>query len=181
MSRAQDRVAAYLQRNLDDHWTDAEANAEVLAEEISELDWAGRATAIDWFLWQLGTRMLSEAEAAAVIDRDRTGMRASAARARYVDVGQHTLAAVLMRLDEDPYHVADAQEAAVFAVSPLAVHRMALERWLAVTDPSKLAEALCGLPGTSFLAMAGSFDDTVTALCARDAFWRTMLGRNAGA
>jgi len=181
MSQAQDRVAAYLQRNLDDHWTDAEANAEVLAGEIAELDWAGRATAIDWFLWQLGTRMLSEDEAEAVIDRDRAGMRASAARARFVDVAQHTLAAVLMRLDDDPYHIADAHEAAIFAVSPLAVHRMALETWLAGTDPSKLAAALHGLPGTSLLAMAGCFDDTVTALCARDAFWRTMLGRDAGA
>lgn len=180
MSRASDRATAYLKQHLDEHWTDAEANAEALSDEIVDLDWSARATAVDWFLWQLGTRMLSEDEAEAVIDRDRGAMRTTTGPQRYVEVAQHTLAAVLMRLDDDPCHVTDPYEAAMFAVSPLAVHRMAFDDWLVATDVAELAGALKDLPGSSFLAMAMSYDDSAIALVARDAFWRTMLGRNVG-
>jgi len=180
MSRAFERATAYLQRHLDDGWTDAEANAAVLSDEIAGLEWPARAAAIDWFLWKLGTRMLDEADAEAVIDRDRGAMHASEVIPLYVETARHTLAAVLLKLDDDPARVVDAAQAVVFAASPLAVHRMALNAWLTGATVEIFAGAWRELPGHAFLAMAGSDDDTAIAMLARDAFWRTMLGRPVG-
>ncbi len=180
MSDARDRVAEYLRRNLDEHWTDADANASVLCDEIEPLDWGCRATAVDWFFWQLGTAMLAEETAEAVIDRNLAVLSDNAPLAAYVDVAQHTLAAVLMRLDETPIHVSDAYQAVMFALSPLAVHRMAFDDWMVTADLDELASAFRDLPGHCFLCMAATRDDTAPAMLARDGFWRTMLGRSTG-
>jgi hypothetical protein len=180
MSRAFERSTAYLQRHLDGGWTDAEANAEVLSDELADRDWSARATAIDWFLWKLGTKMLDERETEAVIDRDLGAIRASATIADYVETARHTLAAALMRLDDDPAAVNDAYQAVVFALSPLAVHRMAFDRWMGEATIEGFAWAWRDLPGHSFLAMAAQDDDSAVAMLARDAFWRMMLGRATG-
>lgn len=180
MARNIDRVAEYLKRNLDEHWTDADANAEVLSDEIGGLDWACRATTIDWFFWQLGTRMLDEAAAEAVIDRDLGAMRAAPQVGRYVEVAQHTLAAVLIRLDDNPLHIEDPYQAVLFALSPLAVHHAAYDDWMVTGDLHALAAAFRDLPGHAFLCMAKSFDDSAALMLARDGFWATMLGRATG-
>ncbi|MFP4126658.1 MAG: hypothetical protein ACLFU0_08440 [Alphaproteobacteria bacterium] len=180
MSHGVERSTAYLQRNLDEGWTDAEANAEVLSDELADRDWSARATAIDWFLWKLGTRMLDEHEAEAVIDRDFGAIRRSGAVEAYVQTARHTLAAALMRLDDDPARVADPYQAVVFALSPLAVHRMAFDAWMVDAALERFAGAWCELPGHAFLAMAAYGDDCAIAMLARDAFWRMMLGRETG-
>jgi hypothetical protein len=180
MSRAFERSTAYLRRHLDDGWTDAEANAEVLSDELADRDWPARATAIDWFLWKLGTRMLDERQAEAVIDRDHGTVRASAGIDAFVDTARHTLAAALMRLDDDPAQVTSPYQAVVFALSPLAVHRMAFDAWMVDASPDAFACAWRELPGHSFLAMAAHHEDSAIAMLARDAFWRMMLGRSTG-
>lgn len=180
MSRAFERSTAYLQRHLDEGWTDAEANAEVLSDELAHRDWPARATAIDWFLWKLGTKMLDEHEAETVIDRDLAAIRASAGIDAYVQTARHTLAAALMRLDDNPAEVADPYQAVVFALSPLAVHRMAFDTWMVGAALERFAGTWRDLPGHSFLAMAAQGDDSAIAMLARDAFWRMMLGRATG-
>lgn len=179
MAHASDRVSAYLRRNLDEQWTDAEANATVLSAEIGRLDWIGRATALDWFLWQVGMRMLSESQTESVIDRDFATQRAAPEVAAFVDVAQHTLAAVLMQLD-DAGPVENSSQAAIYAVSPLAVHRAGFEAWVERGDLSALGEAFRNLPGHAFLAMAANPCDNLEAMLARDGFWRGMLGRDSG-
>jgi len=180
MSRAFERSAAYLQRNLDGGWTDAEANAEVLSDELADRDWPARATAIDWFLWKLATRMLDARRTEAVVDRDLGFVRACPTIDAYVETARHTLAAALLRLDDHPAPLADPYHAVVFALSPLAVHRMVFDAWIADAALDRFAEAWRDLPGHSFLAMAAHPDDTLVAMLARDAFWRTMLGRATG-
>ncbi|TVQ37701.1 MAG: hypothetical protein EA356_03835 [Geminicoccaceae bacterium] len=171
---------AYLERHLHDGWSDAQGNAEVLVAELADLSWAERLQAIDWFFWKLGARLLDEDQAEAVIDRRLETMRAEPAVARYVEVAEHTLAAVLMQLDTDPRHVTSAHHAVIYAVSPLAVHRNAFEDWLVLNDADELGHVLLGAPGHAFVLMARSYDDTFLALRARDAFWTTMLGRDVG-
>jgi hypothetical protein len=180
MSRAFERATAYLQRHLDVGWTDAEANAEVLSDELADRDWPARATAIDWFLWKLGTRMLDEHQAEAVINRDLAAIRLCPTVAAYVETARHTLAAALMRLDDDPAQLDHPHQAVVFALSPLAVHRLAFDAWMVDAALEPFAESWRDLPGHSFLAMAAHGGDTAVAMLARDAFWRTMLGRATG-
>ena len=64
-----DHAGSGLTTAVRDGWTDAQGNAEVLAAEIDSLAWDERATQIDWFLWQLGARLVDETVAAAIIDR----------------------------------------------------------------------------------------------------------------
>jgi len=180
MSHAFERATAYLQRHLDDGWTDAEANAEVLSAELAPREWPARATAIDWFLWKLGTKMLDEHEAEAVIDRDFGAIRASANIAAFVETARHTLAAALLRLEDDSVQVTNHYQAVVFALSPLAVHRMGFDAWMVDAPLEAFAWAWRDLPGHAFLAMAGHDDDSAIAMLARDAFWRMMLGRTTG-
>ena len=180
MSRAFERSTAYLQRHLDEGWTDAEANAEVLADELADRDWPARATAIDWFVWKLGTKMLDEHEAEAVMDRDFAKIRGSATIDAYVETARHTLAAALLRLDDDPAVAHGPYQAIVFALSPLAVHRMAFDAWMVTASIEAFAWAWRDLPGHSFLAMAAHGEDCAVAMLARDAFWRMMLGRTTG-
>ena len=180
MSRAFERSTAYLQRHLDEGWTDAEANAEVLSDELADRDWPARATAIDWFLWKLGTKMLDEHQVEAVVDRDLGAIRACGGIDAFVQTARHTLAAALMRLDDDPAQVVDPYQAVVFALSPLAVHRVAFDSWMVQAPLEHFAASWRDLPGHSFLAMAAHGDDSAIAMIARDAFWRMMLGRATG-
>lgn len=180
MSHAFDRSTAYLRRHLDDGWTDAEANAEVLADELAERDWTARATAIDWFLWKLNTKMLAEHHTEAVINRELAVIRGAATIDAYVETARHTLAAALLQLDDDPARITGPHQAVVFALSPLAVHRMAFDAWMLDAPLDALAAAWRDLPGHAFLAMAAHADDSAIAMLARDAFWRMMLGRTTG-
>ncbi|MFW5681084.1 MAG: hypothetical protein ACOCYE_06725 [Pseudomonadota bacterium] len=170
----------YLARHLDDGWSDAQGNAEVLSAEIEPLGWPDRLQAIDWFFWKLGAKLLDEDQAEAVIDRRLEAMRSEPAITRFVETAEHTLAAVLMQIDTDPRHIENAHQALVYAVSPLAVHRNAFEDWLVLQGGDGVAEVLVTSPGHAFVLMARSLDDAALTLRARDAFWSTMLGRDVG-
>ncbi len=170
----------YLARHLHDGWTDAKGNAEVLAGEIQPLAWSERLQSIDWFFWKLGAKLLCERAAEAVIDRRLVDMKREPEIAHFVETAEHTLAAVLMELDADPSHVDGAHQALTYALSPLAAHRNAADRWIAEHGLDRVARVLDLAPGHAFVLLARGYDDTALTLRARDAFWSTMLGREVG-
>ena len=179
MARPQD-TDGYLERNLQDGWTDAQGNAAALAADIAPLDWAERLQQLDWFFWKLGARRLEQATAEAVIDRRLAAMAADPATAAFVATAEHTLAAVLMALDHDPRLAETPHQVLLYAVSPLAVHRATADAWLVRHGVDALRPVLADSPGHGFLLLARSRADTALALAARDAFWTTMLGRDCG-
>ncbi|MEO1092734.1 MAG: hypothetical protein AAFX81_19090 [Pseudomonadota bacterium] len=170
-----DRLTADLQRHVDDGWTDAQGNAEVLADEIEQLCWDERATQVDWFLWQLGARLVDEDSAEAVIERRRATIVTERSILSYVETAEQTLAAILLRLDANAQRVESDHQCVVYALSPLAVHRAAAEAWIEEHGLDGVAEALHCLPGFAFLSMARSVDDTALTLLARDALWTAMV------
>lgn len=173
-------TGGYLERHLNDGWTDAKGNAEVLSAEIEPLCWSERLQAIDWFFWKLGAKLLEEDQAEAVIDRKLVAMRKEPAIAAYVETAEHTLAAVLMELDTGLRIVEGPHQAVVYAVSPLAAHRNAAEAWLAENGIDAIARVLALAPGHAFVLLARGYCDDALTLLARDAFWSTMLGRDVG-
>jgi len=180
MRRAVDRAISAALGPFDDGWTDAQANAEVMAAELASLGWPARAAALDWFLWQLAGKLVDDDVAAAAIERRPRGRAASASLAAFVETAHRTIAATLLKLDDDPSVVTHPHQAVVFAVSPLAVHRMAFDRWAGRVATVDLAAAWRELPGHAFLALAVDDADGAVSMLARDAFWRTVLGRQVG-
>ncbi len=180
MPRTDDYVTRHPSFDSEQLWTDVEANAAVLIDEIEPLDWSARAAAIDWFIWQVGTKLLSQHAAEAVIERNRAAMHAAPAIERFVDVAQRTLAAVLTQLDPTPARPSNAFHAVLLALAPVAEHQEVFEAWMDGVERENLAAAFGDLPGHAFLCLASTYDDTFTAMLARDGFRRSMLGENTG-
>ncbi|MGF1474811.1 MAG: hypothetical protein ACFB6S_04520 [Geminicoccaceae bacterium] len=166
----------YLKTALPREWQLAHDQALGIVRRIEFLPWAGRAGAIDAFLWDRAQFGLDQADVTAVINRQLDQVQISEAILRFGCYCRHTVAATMMILEETtPITCAD--QALVMSVSGRQADRQAADAWITNSGFDVIAEQLHLRPGHAFFLLATTPADSRQSFVARDAFWQSMLGQ----
>lgn len=151
--------------------------ARGLARQIEYLTWPDRAKCLDAFLLaEAGVRLDADGWTA-VLNRHPAVFRDGHPARRYAGHCGAMLAAVLLLLDEPPA-LRCVEQAFTWLLARCPELQEAAVAWIAGHPGIPLQARLERLPGYAFFFLTAFPGDSAESFLARDAFWKTMLGRD---
>ncbi len=171
-----ERCAAFLRARMPGGWRPALDLVRLVAAGVGDQTPAGVARALDRLLWAKAQGMLTTAQVTAVVNRNARVARASPSIGAFVSAYGTLAAAVLLLLPHGLQADPDPHAAWLMLLGEDGGRRDAGRDTIAA-NLELHADALAALPGIAFFLLARETSDCQIGLIARDAFWRTMMGR----